>query len=144
MAEMLHGYFVADTQAEAEEFLKDYYARFGTPFDEFVGAYKGIWLWTAGQSKADVPWAFVVDDQGNLKGGFDCMLSADTRVVCVLAGRVTDGGKVDASGKADTTVSGVGSNSTPMTLTGQITDGRFTGELIGNRGKAIAVTATLE
>ena len=58
-----------------------------TVANSLAGTYKGSWLWTAGQSKADVPWAFVLDDRGNLNGGFDCMLTADTRVVCVLTGR---------------------------------------------------------
>jgi hypothetical protein len=110
----------------------------------FAGTYKGSWLWTAGQSKADVPWAFVVDAQGDLNGGFDTMLSADTKVVCVLTGQVSVDGKVDASGTADTTISGVGSNSTPMTLTGQIASGKFTGKLVGSGGKAVEVTATLQ
>ena len=113
-----------------------------TVAETFAGSYTGSWLWTAGQSKADVPWAFVVDDQDSLKGGFDTMLSADTKVVCVLTGQVSDDGKVDASGTADTTISGVGSTSTPMTLTGQIASGKFTGKLVGSGGKAIEVTAT--
>jgi hypothetical protein len=49
-----------------------------TVAETFAGTYTGSWLWTAGQSKADVPWAFVVDDHDILKGGFDSMLCADT------------------------------------------------------------------
>ena len=113
-----------------------------TAGNTFAGTYAGSWLWTAGQSRADVPWAFTVDDQGTLNGGFDTMLSADTRVVCVLTGQVSDDGMVDASGRADATVTGAGSNSTPMTLTGQIAaDGTFTGKLAGAGGQAVDVTA---
>jgi hypothetical protein len=83
-----------------------------------------------------------VDSEGNFKGGFDSMLAAGTRAVCVLSGKVSDDGKVAASGTATSTVAGVGSNSTPMSLSGQISGGSFNGKLVGSGGKSVEVTAT--
>ena len=40
MAEMLHGYFVANTEAEAKAFLQEYYKKFSMPGDELVGTWE--------------------------------------------------------------------------------------------------------
>ena len=47
-----------------------------------------------------------------------------------------------ASGTATSTVAGVGSDSAPMTLSGQISGETFTGKLVGSGGKSVEVTAT--
>lgn len=44
MAEMLHGYFVANSQAEAEKFLKNYYKKFDVPLsnEDLAGTWGAI------------------------------------------------------------------------------------------------------
>ena len=69
-------------------------------------------------------------------------LTATTEVTIILSGQVSDDGQVAASGTATSTVTGVGSNSTPMMLSGQISGGTFTGKLVGSGGKSVEVTAT--
>jgi hypothetical protein len=113
-----------------------------TVANSYTGRYEGSWLWKAGNDQADVPWGFIVDSEGKVVGGFEAMLTKDTRVICSLSGQVSDDGQVSASGTANTEVEGVGSNSTPMTLSGQIAaDGTFTGKLVGSGGQAVDVTA---
>jgi hypothetical protein len=114
-----------------------------TVVSSYMGRYEGSWLWKAGNDQADVPWGLIIDSEGRVVGGFEAMLTADTRVICSLSGQVSDDGQVSASGTANTEVEGVGGNSTSMTLSGQIAaDGTFTGKLVGSGGQAVDVTAT--
>jgi hypothetical protein len=148
MAEMLHGYFVADTQAEAEAFLKEYYARFGTPLDQFVGTYRGTWHMSSGHLQLNVPWEFTVDNKGNVKGGLDYSYTYSGipgHIVLSFTGMVLESGLLTASGVGTTTYTpeaGPQSVSGAASLSGQILGATFTGAWKGDTGRTDQVTAT--
>jgi hypothetical protein len=150
MADMLHGYFVANTQAEAEKFLKEYYKKFGTPLGEFAGTYKGTMPLTLGSEHFYVPWEFIVDEEGNVNGGFDYEFVYKTvpgKLVLMFAGQVSDDGRLTASGVGTTTYTpeagSGGTASSPVSLSGQISGATFTGIRTGESGTlSQAMTAT--
>ena len=135
MAEMLHGYFVADTQAEAEKFLQDYYVELGMGVGQYEGTYGGGTIPMDVKDKHwDAPWGMTVDANGNVKGGMAYPFSYGEityKTTVAFTGRVSEDGKLTASGTVvlDYSAGGVsGSLDYSLTLTGQIDDGgQFTG-----------------
>lgn len=67
MAQMLRGYFAANTQAEGEKFLQEYYKRFEQPLtNEDLG---GTWTLSGEMGKGQV--TIVPSGSGGTVGGFD-------------------------------------------------------------------------
>jgi hypothetical protein len=140
MADMLRGYFEADTQKEAEEFLQDYYAKLGIGMAEFAGIYKGVMPLDMGTEHADVPWYITVDTEGRVVGGLEYTWSNTAKTTLALTGHVSDDGRVTASGTGVTSIVYNGqlkSSSGPVTFSGQIVNGVLTC-MIGD----LKVTAT--
>jgi cytoskeletal protein CcmA (bactofilin family) len=82
-----------------------------------------------------------VTDQASLVGGFDSALGEGVSTACVLSGQVSKDGQVTASGPGTTTAGGVVVSNT-LTLSGRISGGIFTGELVGDG--SVPATATLQ
>jgi hypothetical protein len=112
-----------------------------------TGTYEGTWRMPLGEQQLDVPWGFTVDDEGNVKGGLDYSFEyagVPGQIVLTFTGVVTDNGQLTASGVGTTTYTpeaGPQSVSGSASLSGQISDAKFTGVMKGDTGRADQVTA---
>ncbi len=117
------------------------------PYDEdwwkaskFAGTYKGTIV--SSSSGREAPWDFTIDDQGNVKGGYDVYWDfIKVQEAGLVEGRVSDTGEITASGVATATYEG-GTQTAEITLTGQISGVTFKGVMATSDGKEHPATAT--
>ena len=110
----------------------------------FAGTYKGSMPLTYGSQQADVPWEVTVDDEGNVKGGFEYSWGDEvsSKTSLTITGQVSADGRLTGSVTATNTVMWNGqprSGSSQGSLSGEISGEEFV--MVGQSGSA-PVTAT--
>jgi hypothetical protein len=136
MAEMIRGYFSADTEVEAKTFLQEYYVKLGAGAAAYAGRYKGTFPLDYVGSTYQVPLQFTVDASGALQGSWAITLievANDSRkMAATLSGQVADDGTVHIAGTATfvyDTMGKAGSEDGAFSFNGRIVNGAFTGTI---------------